>query len=74
VNGTTVGEDIICELEKMLENCECPFSKYVCSVEDCSSVMTGSKNGLVWKLSEKLGSKIHEFHCVTHQEVLYGKC
>jgi hypothetical protein len=53
---------------------KCLRIRSVWMVEDGSSVMIDSKNGVVWRLSGKLGSKIHEFHCIIHWKVLCGKC
>jgi hypothetical protein len=67
VHGITVGEDIFCELQKMIEEYELPFNKLVCLVTGDSPVI-GSNIGVVGQMNEKLGGKIHNFHFIIHQE------
>jgi len=61
MNGTTTGEDIFYEHKQ---------STLACIVTDEVPAMMSIKNNCV---ERKLSHKIHSFHCIIHQEVLYGK-
>jgi hypothetical protein len=64
MNGTTTREDIFYEHA---------LSTLACIVTDDVPAMMGIKNNCVERIKKKLFPKIHSFHCIIHQDVLYGK-
>jgi hypothetical protein len=49
-----------------LKNMYCHLTEF------CSPVVTGSKNGVLGKLDEKLSHKIFSFNCIIHQKLLWS--
>jgi hypothetical protein len=53
--GTTTGEDIFCEVERLLQKYGLPLNELVCLMVRGVPALSGCKNGVIRKLNARIG-------------------
>ncbi|XP_068217891.1 general transcription factor II-I repeat domain-containing protein 2A-like [Palaemon carinicauda] len=79
MKGTTTGQNVFDELEKLLARFGLDYTNLVSIATDGAPAMSGQKNGVVGLLKTRMGSQnidlgsLIVLHCIIHQEALYTK-
>ncbi|XP_066963213.1 general transcription factor II-I repeat domain-containing protein 2A-like [Macrobrachium rosenbergii] len=79
MKGTTTGQTIFDELEKVLSRFGLDYTNLVSITTDGAPAMSGQRNGVVGLLKTRMGSQnidsgsLIVLHCIVHQEALCAK-
>ena len=77
MHGTTTGEDLFLEIEKILQCYSLHWNKLQCITVDGGKNMARLKKGLVGRIMSKLEElhlrKALSLHCIIHQQALCSK-
>jgi hypothetical protein len=80
MHGTTTGEDIFNELDKIIKKYDLPYNKLSGISTDGAPAMVGAQKGVIALIKKKLlqlnidPSKLFVSHCIIHQENLCAQC